>query len=90
MKIAIITGASSGLGREFVTQLDARLNVDEFWVIARRTARLEELKETIKTKIVPISLDLIAREDVEKYKEVGNYTICPECGSTQTKVNAQA
>jgi len=25
------------------------------------------------------------RSDVEKYKEVGNYTICPECGSTQTK-----
>ena len=68
MKIAIITGASSGIGREFVRQLDARLEVDEFWVIARRTARLEELKETVKNKIVPISLDLTERLDVEKYK----------------------
>ncbi len=51
-------------------QLDACLNVDEFWVIARRAARLEELKETVKTKIVPIPLDLIDRKYVEKYKEL--------------------
>lgn len=70
MKIAIITGASSGLGREFVEQLDARLNVDEFWVIARRNDRLLALRDSVKTKIVPISLDLIKKEDVEKYKEL--------------------
>ena len=70
MKIAIVTGASSGLGREFVEQLDARLNIDEFWVIARRTDRLIALQEAVKTKIVPISLDLIKKEDVEKYKEM--------------------
>ena len=37
MKIAVVTGASSGLGREFVRQLallDKQL--DEIWVIARR------------------------------------------------------
>ena len=38
MRIALVTGASSGLGREFVRQLDRerRLEVDELWVIARR------------------------------------------------------
>ena len=40
MKIAIVTGASSGLGREFVRQI-TRLykNLDEIWVVARRAER---------------------------------------------------
>jgi short-subunit dehydrogenase len=58
MKIAIVTGASSGIGREFVKQIDERTSVDEIWVIARRAERLEELKNIIKSKIVPISMAL--------------------------------
>ena len=68
MKIAIITGASSGIGREFVRQLDAFLDVDEMWVIARRADRLVALQDEIKTKIVPLSLDLTRGADVEAYK----------------------
>ncbi len=68
MKIAIITGASSGMGREFVRQMDDRLSVDEMWVIARRADRLVELSAAVNTKIVPLSLDLTKHEDVEKYK----------------------
>ena len=44
MKIAVITGASSGMGREFVYALDKEERFDEIWVIARREHRLEELK----------------------------------------------
>lgn len=37
MNIVVITGASSGMGREFAMQLDRGLHsVDEFWLIARR------------------------------------------------------
>ena len=36
MKIAVITGASSGMGREFAIQLSNEANFDEMWVIARR------------------------------------------------------
>ena len=68
MKIAIITGASSGIGREFVRQMDATLDVDEMWVIARRADRLLELQSEIKTKIVPLSLDLTKETDVEAYQ----------------------
>ena len=43
MDIAVITGASSGMGREFVYALDKQQQFDEIWVIARRLERLEEL-----------------------------------------------
>lgn len=37
MKIAVITGASSGMGREFVRQVGYFYrSLDEIWVIARR------------------------------------------------------
>ena len=46
MKIAVVTGASSGIGREFVRQLGYFYrSLDEIWVIARRRERLEELRE---------------------------------------------
>ena len=44
MRIAIVTGASSGMGREFVRQLSEYVTVDEIWAIARRREALEELK----------------------------------------------
>ena len=65
MKIAIITGASSGLGREFVRQIAAKEHLDEIWVIARREDRLAELKSTLSEKIRPISLDLVKNESLE-------------------------
>ncbi len=58
MSIAVVTGASSGMGRDFVLALDRDYSFDEIWVIARRRERLEELGEKCRTKIVPIALDL--------------------------------
>ena len=34
--IIVVTGASSGLGKEFVKQIETIENVDEIWVVARR------------------------------------------------------
>ena len=48
MKIAIVTGASSGMGEEFCRHLD-RKGLDEIWIIARRAGRLESLAETLST-----------------------------------------
>ena len=46
MKIAVITGASSGLGREFAKQINQHfVTLDEVWLIARREERLNELKQ---------------------------------------------
>lgn len=58
MNIAVVTGASSGLGAEYVRQLDACECFDEIWVIARRSKRLAELQKDVATKLRPLSLDL--------------------------------
>lgn len=53
MKTAIVTGASSGLGREFVRQLaDVFPEVECYWLIARRADRLEELEAAVPEKQV--------------------------------------
>lgn len=58
MKIAIVTGASSGMGREFVLQLSKYVQVDEIWAIARRQEALESLNTESSVPVRPISLDL--------------------------------
>lgn len=67
MKIAIITGASSGMGKEFVLQLDKREEFDELWLIARRKERLEEIDKLTRAKVRPISLDLTVKESLDEY-----------------------
>ncbi|MDY3859539.1 MAG: SDR family NAD(P)-dependent oxidoreductase [Candidatus Limivicinus sp.] len=68
MRIAVITGASAGIGREFVYAVDRQDSFDEIWVIARRKERLEELRGACKNPIRPISLDLSSIENVDEYK----------------------
>ena len=65
MNIAIVTGASSGMGREFVRQLSAWVQVDEIWAIARRTDALEELKKETAIPVRPVTLDLLKEESFE-------------------------
>ena len=46
MKNAVVTGASSGIGREFARQIPQLYrHLDELWVVARRTERLKELEK---------------------------------------------
>ncbi len=68
MKIAVITGASSGMGRDFVRQLDAADTYDEIWVIARRRDRLESLAADIRAPLRILALDLTKQESIEEYK----------------------
>jgi len=70
MNIAIITGASSGMGREFVTAIDREFTLDEIWVIARREDKLNELKSVCKTSVRPISLDLLNRDSFHKLRAI--------------------
>ena len=68
MRIGIITGASSGIGREYVYAIDKEFDLDEIWVIARRKERLEELQAHCKTKIRPLALDLGTEDSWNAYK----------------------
>ena len=65
MKIAIVTGASSGLGMPFVRRLDALGGLDEIWGVARRGERLEALAAELRTPMRPLALDLTRLESVE-------------------------
>ena len=60
MRTAIVTGASSGLGREFIRQIaDVFPEIECYWLIARRTDRLTEIAEMMPDKQVEcLSLDL--------------------------------
>lgn len=67
MKIAIVTGASSGMGREFVGQLHAYIQPDEIWAIARRKSALEELSAETPIPVRPIVLDLGKHESFQEF-----------------------
>lgn len=70
LNIAIITGASSGIGREFVMQLDKTEKFDEIWLIARRKANLESVARKVSAKTRILDLDLTKPEDLQKYREM--------------------
>ena len=56
MRIAIVTGASSGMGREFVRQLSKYIQPDEIWAIARREEARKALKAEVPVRPVPLDL----------------------------------
>ena len=72
-RIAIVTGASSGLGEEFTRQVVANYHYDEIWIIARRSEKLESLaKELNSTKnfntVRPVVMDVAGKEGVNRLK----------------------
>lgn len=72
MNIAVVTGASSGLGKEFVKQIAEKFQtIEEIWVIARRKDRLEELIGIVDdVKIKPIVCDVTKEDDIKIYREL--------------------
>lgn len=68
MNIAVITGASSGLGLEYVKAVyKARPDLDKIWIIARRENRLQELKTEFGEKIVPLAFDITNPNSLDEY-----------------------
>ena len=71
---ALITGASSGLGKEMAKILSNQ--EIELVLVAREQEKLEEVQKELKTKTQIICMDLsIAENCVELYKQVGDIDI---------------
>lgn len=73
--IAIVTGASSGLGKEFAIQIARKFNYDEIWLVARREDKLVQLAEEINKQknfniARPVVLDISGKEGVASFKEL--------------------
>lgn len=64
-RIALVTGASSGLGREFARQLDLMQQVDELWLVARNEAALQEVGRSLTTASRAIAADLSTEEGLD-------------------------
>ena len=69
MAIAIITGASSGIGEEFAKQLHETQGIDEFWFVARRKERMEALRDRLGVKAKIITADLTSEEGVNAVRK---------------------
>lgn len=64
---ALVTGASSGIGRDIARELSKRGY--DLVIVARNTARLEELKAELKTNVEIISMDLTSEENCKELYE---------------------
>lgn len=70
MRIALITGASSGLGREYTLLADGSGAYDEIWAVARRTERLQALQGQCETPVKAISLDLSQQSSMAQLQDM--------------------
>ena len=66
-KIAVVTGASSGMGREFLRRLDETESFDEIWAVARRRDSLEALQEGLRANLRPLAMDLTEAGSWKEY-----------------------
>ncbi len=71
MKIGIVTGAASGMGREFACQVQDAYPMDEIWLVDREKKGLEETAKLIRNiKAVTIALDLSIEDDLKSLKDM--------------------
>ncbi|MDD4774203.1 MAG: SDR family NAD(P)-dependent oxidoreductase, partial [Eubacteriales bacterium] len=70
MKTAVITGASSGIGRAFAKKIALSGEAEELWVIARRADRLSALADKLNIPVRRFMLDLGQPSSIEELKRL--------------------
>lgn len=61
-RIAVVTGATGGIGRAFAERLLEDADVDELWAVSRTAEKLERLREELDGRVVPLAADLSTAE----------------------------
>ncbi len=71
MNVAIITGASSGMGHRMAIEIRNQIpNVQEYWLFGRRKNRLKALKKTLRKPCRLFDEDLTSSDFLSKYKRL--------------------
>ena len=73
--VAIITGASSGLGKEFTNQIEQKFDYDEIWIFARRESLLLEVENQINEKagkkiVKSFAVDICGKDGVKRFSDI--------------------
>lgn len=67
MNIVIITGASSGIGREFARRMDLSFDsIDEFWLVARSGDKLKALADTMRHETRIFTMDITDDKELDE------------------------
>lgn len=69
MSVAIITGASGGIGSEFARQLATLGLIDEFWFVARSEDKMKKLADELGVNAKIIGADLTCEDGINKVRE---------------------
>lgn len=77
MNIAIISGASSGIGLEIAKEIDL-LNLDEIWLISSNEQKLTKASDLLNTKTRIFALDLAKNDALD--------TICKTLSSEKPNI----
>lgn len=70
MNIILITGASSGIGREFARQMDKAFHtIDAFWLVARSETGLRETESMLSHPCRLFSMDITIEENLSELEQ---------------------
>ena len=69
MSVAIITGASGGIGSEFARQLATLGLIDEFWFVARSEDKMKKLADELGVNAKIIGADLTTLDGINKVRD---------------------
>lgn len=68
IRLAVITGASSGFGSVYAKLIDRRKDIDEIWLVARREDRLLALSSELSHPVLVLPLDLTKPASIDRLK----------------------